>query len=62
MVVAVDDGSFHLEILVLGALSAVAFVALFLFVAYPPLVRQPPWRSALRKTKNATSAIDDGPR
>jgi hypothetical protein len=37
MVVAVDDGSFYLEILVLGALAAVAFIALFLFVVYPHL-------------------------
>ena len=37
MIVAVDDGGTHIAILVLGALAAVAFVALFLFVAYPYL-------------------------
>ena len=37
MVVAVDDGSLQLEVLVLGALAALAFIALFLYVAFPYL-------------------------
>jgi Protein of unknown function (DUF2726) len=37
MVVQVDGGYSQLEILVLGALAAVAFIGLFLFVAYPYL-------------------------
>ena len=37
MVVQVGGGYSQLEILVLGALAAVAFIGLFLFVAYPYL-------------------------
>jgi hypothetical protein len=63
MVVAVDDGSLHWEVLVLGALAALAFVALFLFVAHPYLFGGRRGTSRFSKYKPAieqsTTALGD---
>lgn len=64
MIIPVGGGDFDMEILVLGALAAVAFIALFIFVAYPHLFasrRYRRWDRRLPFPRQAQAARPSAP-